>query len=58
LTYRCSDCGAEFYGKEPQGVNIDRITEDGPVIDDEEALRAAEDELRRETEEDDDRMCQ
>ena len=55
LTYRCFDCGRDFYGEEPQTEIIDQITEDDQVIDDEEALREAEQEIARQIEEDDDR---
>jgi hypothetical protein len=55
LTYRCVDCGRDFYGEEPQTEIIGQITEDDQVIDDEEALREAEQEIARQIEEDDDR---
>ena len=55
LTYRCFDCGLDFYGEEPQGGIIDEVMAEGQVIDDEEALRAAEEEIERQVEEDDDR---
>ena len=55
LTYRCLDCGRDFYGEEPQLEIIDELVSDVQVIDDEEALREAEEEIRRETEADDDR---
>ena len=55
LTYKCLDCGQNFYTQEPKGgINAANL-EDGPIIDDEEALLAAEQELKRQTEEDDDR---
>jgi hypothetical protein len=57
LTYRCFDCGLEFYGEELQGGIVEKIMADGSIIDDEEELRAAEDEVRREIEEDGDRRC-
>jgi len=57
LTYRCFDCGLDFYGEEPQEGIIDEVIADGQVIDDEEALRAAEEEIERQVEEDDDRRC-
>ena len=40
LTYRCLDCGLDFYAKEPQGGVSDEILVDNQIIDDEEALRA------------------
>jgi hypothetical protein len=55
LTYRCLDCGLDFYAKEPQGGVSDEILKDDHIIDDAEALRAAEEELKRQAEEDDDR---
>jgi len=55
LTYRCFDCGRDFYGEEPQAEIVDQITEGDQVIDDEEALRAAEEEIARQTEKDGDR---
>jgi len=57
LTYRCLDCGQEFYGEEPPGGMTDETMADGHLIDDEEALRAAEAALKRQAEEDDDRRC-
>ena len=57
LTYRCLDCGQDFYAKEPQGGISDEILKDDHIIDDEEAFRAAEEELKRQAEEDDDRTC-
>ena len=56
LTYRCFDCGLDFYGRESEGIADEIMANDRP-IDDEEALRAAEEEVRREVEEDDDRRC-
>jgi hypothetical protein len=55
LTYKCLDCGQNFYAQEPKDGISEENLEDGPIIDDEEALRAAEKELKRQTEEDDDR---
>ena len=55
LTYRCFDCGRDFYGDEPQAEIIDAVISGEQGIDDEEALLAAEEEIRRQTEEDDDR---
>lgn len=57
LTYRCSGCDLEFYGEEPQGRIIDELITDDRIIDDEEELHAAEDEIMREIEEDGDRRC-
>ena len=55
LTYRCFDCGLDFYREETSEEIIDEVITDGNVIDDEEALRAAEEEIERQVEEDDDR---
>jgi hypothetical protein len=55
LTYRCLDCGLDLYAKEPKGRVSDEILKDDNIIDDAEALRAAEEELKRQAEEDDDR---
>lgn len=57
MTYKCFDCGQDFYGEEPQEGLTDEIMADDHIIDDEEALRAAEEEIRRQVEEDDDRRC-
>ena len=57
LTYRCCDCGLEFYGEEHKGGITDEVIADDHIIDDEEELRAAEDEVKRETEEDGNRWC-
>ena len=57
LTYRCLDCGLDFYGKEPQEGITDEIIANDHLIDDEEALRVAEEEIERQVEEDEDRRC-
>jgi predicted nucleic acid-binding Zn-ribbon protein len=59
LTYRCFDCGLDFYREEPEKEATDRLVREaeGRKIDDEDALHAAEDEIQRQTEEDDDRRC-
>jgi DNA-directed RNA polymerase subunit RPC12/RpoP len=57
LTYRCFECGLDFYAEEPQGGMEEEIISDDRVIDDEEALREAEEKLRKEAEEDNDRRC-
>jgi DNA-directed RNA polymerase subunit RPC12/RpoP len=52
-TYRCINCGREFYAEEPAQngptPNTDRM------IEDEEELRAAEEELKRHTDAGNDR---
>jgi hypothetical protein len=55
LTYKCLGCGQNFYAKEPKGGISEENLEDGPIIDDEEALQAAEEMLKRQADEDDDR---
>jgi hypothetical protein len=56
-TCRCYDCGRDFYAEEPpEGLDIEAMPDDGSV-DNEEELQAAEDELKRRIEEDDDRRC-
>ena len=57
FTYRCFDCGREFYGEEPPGGVTDELLAGHHIIDDEEELSAAEDEIRREIDEDGDRRC-
>jgi hypothetical protein len=56
LTCRCLDCGQDFYADAPAGISLEEINGD-EAVDDPEALREAEDELRREMEDDDDRTC-
>jgi hypothetical protein len=50
VTFKCRDCGKEFYVDESQVECLD----DDAVIYDEEALKEAEEELKREVEEQDD----
>jgi hypothetical protein len=57
LTYRCLNCGQDFYGPEPPEGFEERIIKDDQLIDDEEALRAAEEEIARQIREDNDRRC-
>jgi len=58
LTYRCLDCGLDFYVEEPTEGIIDEVIADDQVIDDEEALREAEEEIERKLKEEDDRRYQ
>ena len=53
--YNCLDCGRDFYGEEPQIETVDHVADNDRVIDDEEALREAEEEMKRQIEKDDDR---
>ncbi len=56
LTLRCLDCGREFYVDAPEGGLPETMSESSETVDDEAALRAAEDELKKELEDKDDRM--
>ena len=53
VTCRCAGCGRDFYAEEPTGGLPDEIIGYQP-IDDEEALLAAEEEVKREADEDGD----
>ena len=55
LTYNCLDCGRDFYGEEPQIETVEQVADNDQVIDDEEALLEAEEEIKRQIEEDNDR---
>jgi len=57
LTYRCVDCGLDFYDAEPQETITDELIADSQLTDDEQALREAEEEMERQIEDDDDRRC-
>jgi len=54
VTWRCLSCGQDFYTDEPQG-GAGQLLEDDRTIDDEDALRAAEEDLKRHTDEEGDR---
>ena len=55
ITCKCLDCGREFYVEEPpEGVTEEALS-DNSLIDNEEELRAAEEELKREIEDENDR---
>ncbi len=52
---RCSDCDRDFYVEEPlQGLEETFLSDDS-MIDDEDKLRAAEEDLRRQADDEDDR---
>jgi hypothetical protein len=51
LTYRCFTCGGDFYENEPAGGIDMGVDRDNRLVDDEEALRRAEEELKKETDE-------
>jgi hypothetical protein len=57
LTCRCADCGQEFYIEEPRMGNNDPIFSNDQMVDDEEALQAAEDDLKRQIWDENDRQC-
>ncbi|MBN1189859.1 MAG: hypothetical protein JXA46_08910 [Dehalococcoidales bacterium] len=55
LTCRCLDCGREFYIDEPAGgIPADMPTDEDMI--DEDELRRAEEELKRQIDDEDDRM--
>jgi hypothetical protein len=58
VTCICFDCDHDFYSEEPSKGLTDRIIKDHTIITDEEELQEAEDELKRQTEEDGDRRIQ
>jgi hypothetical protein len=57
ITCKCLDCGQDFYIEEPPDGLADRLIEEDTMIEDEEELQAAEDELKRQNEEDGDHRC-
>ncbi len=57
LTCRCLNCGRDFYADEPAGGFSREIWDHDSIIDDEETLRAAEEELKKRTDDDRDRRC-
>ena len=55
ITCRCLDCKRDYYTNEPfLGLGEEALSPDTP-INDEDELRSAEDELKRQIEEEDDR---
>ncbi|MFC1968483.1 hypothetical protein ACFLVX_03740 [Chloroflexota bacterium] len=56
LTCRCLDCGRDFYSEAPSEGLPDEMIDD-QIIADEEELHAAEDELKRQVEDESDRRC-
>jgi hypothetical protein len=56
-TCRCLDCGEDFYLEEPTGKVAEEMLDDDQIIDNEEELQAAEDELKKQIEDVDDRTC-
>jgi hypothetical protein len=57
LTCRCLTCGRDFYADEPPEGLLSEVLEHDSIIDDEEELRAAEEDLKKRTEDDRDRRC-
>ena len=55
MTCKCQDCGSEFYIEDPRQDVIESFLSDESFIADEDELLAAEEELRRQTDEEDDR---
>ncbi len=58
LTCRCQDCGQDFYADVPNDEIMEQVIENNRMVDDEEALRAAENELKREIDEQNDHRFQ
>jgi hypothetical protein len=54
VTWRCMSCGREFYTDVPPG-GAASLPADDRMIEDENALREAEEELKRRTDEEGDR---
>lgn len=57
LTCRCLDCGEEFYAQEPEGGVDESVYSEDRVIDNEDELRIAEEELKKQTEDEGDHRC-
>jgi hypothetical protein len=57
VTCRCLDCGKDFYADEPADGLSEEVLNADENISDPDELRAAEDELKREIEDSNDRMC-
>ncbi len=56
-TYRCLSCGQDFYAEEPPEDLAGTVARDDMLVEDEEQLHEAEDEVKRQAEEDGDRRC-
>ena len=54
ITCKCLNCGQSFYASEPKEGLSEQIQADDSLIYDEDALLAAEEELKRQSDEDDD----
>lgn len=55
VTCKCLECGREFYIEEPAQDIVESILSDESFIADEDELLAAEEELKKQTDEEDDR---
>lgn len=55
ITCRCLDCGKDFYAEEPLPESRISVIEDDRIVENEAELQAAEEELKREIEDEDDR---
>jgi hypothetical protein len=55
LTCRCLSCGKDFYGDEPRGGLSSEVLEHDSIIDDPDELAAAEEDLKKRNEGDEDR---
>lgn len=54
--YRCLGCGARFYMDEPpDGIDEDALRDPDEIIDDEDILADAEEALKKQVEEENDR---
>jgi hypothetical protein len=56
-TCRCSACGQDFYAEIPEEGIPEKSVTANEIVEDEEALRAAEEDLKREVEDNNDRRC-
>jgi len=54
MAFRCLDCGEVFYTEEMQPELMEEILSDDELFNDEEELRAAEDELKRQADDEGD----
>lgn len=58
MTCRCLDCGRDFYAEETAERPASTLMGEDEIVDDEEELRAAEEKLKRQVEDEGDRRCQ
>lgn len=57
VTCRCFGCGRDFYSEDSRKGTDEGSADDDRLIDDEEALRAAEEELKKQIDESGDHRC-